>query len=62
MSENLSSDPTNEKFYWDAEYSLRMKIVDKDKEIANLIYLIEKHVAEIERLEWLLEKKDAKPL
>ncbi len=48
--EMMSSDTKEERFYWDTEYSLRIKIADKDKEIAKLIYGIEKYVAEIERM------------
>ena len=52
--EMMSSDTKEERFYWDTEYSLRIKIADKDKEIAKLIYNIEKYVAEIERLELVI--------
>lgn len=52
--EMMSSDTNEERFYWDTEYLLRVKIADKDKEIAELIRRDRTHVAEIERLKWVI--------
>lgn len=57
-NEIMSSDTNEERFYWDTEYSLRIKIADKDKMIAKLICNIEKYVTEIERLELVITTND----